>query len=407
MKVGVSNLAIYIPPLYLSHDDLADFRSVPRDKFRLGLGNNNMAIVPPWEDTVTMAANAADMALEDGGIEKDDIGLLIVSTETGVDQSKPVASYVQGLLGIGPRTRVYEIKHACYGGTAGIMSAIDWAKSNHHGGKKALVITTDIARYGLNTPGEPTQGAGSVALIVSGQAELIHFSPSLNAFYSEDVLDFWRPNGYSVPIVDGKYSIECYLKALEFCTGDLRRNIAQETGKSLLSYIDYFIYHLPFAKMANKAHHRLISSLDLRVSEKELERIFEESFQKKVVPTLRGAKEVGNIYTGSVYMGLISLMEEAGRDLEGKSVGVFSYGSGCGAEYFPAYIGEGIRKQVKYLNFAEQLKRRRKIDFQEYTGLYSQSKRKETLNPDDALRNKNEFSRHFFLGIKDHKRMYV
>ena len=150
MKAGISSISMYVPPLYLSHDDLADARGIPRDKFRIGLGNINMAIVPPWDDTVTMAANAAEMALESAGIEKDEIGLLIVSTETGVDQSKPVASFVQGLLGIGHRTRVYEIKHACYGGTVAIMNAIDWVKSQHHHGKKALVITSDVAKYGLN-----------------------------------------------------------------------------------------------------------------------------------------------------------------------------------------------------------------------------------------------------------------
>ncbi len=163
MKAGISSISIYVPPLYLSHDDLADASDIPRDKFRIGLGNISMAIVPPWDDTVTMAANAAEMAIEGAGTEKDEIGLLVVSTETGVDQSKPVASFVQGLLGIGHRTRVYEIKHACYGGTVAIMNAINWVKSQHHRGKKALVITSDIAAYGLNTLGEPTQGAGAGA----------------------------------------------------------------------------------------------------------------------------------------------------------------------------------------------------------------------------------------------------
>ncbi|MHA2062577.1 MAG: hydroxymethylglutaryl-CoA synthase family protein, partial [Candidatus Sifarchaeia archaeon] len=325
----------------------------------------------------------------------------------GVDQSKPIASFVQGLLGIGPRTRVYEIKHACYGGTAGIMNAIDWVRSDYCAGKNALVVATDIAKYGLNTSGEPTQGAGSVAFIVSDQAELIHFSPTLNALYSEDVFDFWRPNGHTVPIVDGKYSIECYLKALEFCTNDLRRNIEQKTGKSLLDYFDYFIYHLPFARMAHKAHYRLISSLDLKVAETEVERIFEESFEKKVVPTLRGAREVGNIYTGSVFMSLISLMEEKGGDLKGRNVGIFSYGSGCGSEFFPIRIGDGIRQQVNRINFVEQLRKRRKISFHEYTELYSESGRKGVINSKDILRNKSEFSRYFFLGVEDHRRIYT
>jgi len=407
MKTGISNIAIYIPPLYLSHDDLADARSVSRDKFRIGLGNNNMAIVPWWDDTVTMGANAAEMVLKDAGIEKDEIGLLIVSTETGVDQSKPVASFIQGLLGIGPRVRVYEIKHACYGGTPAIMHGISWLKSKHNGGKKALVITSDIATYGFNTPGEPTQGAGSVAVIISEQTELFHFFPSLNSFYSKDVFDFWRPNGHIVPIVDGQYSIECYLKALEFCTIDLQKNVMREMGRSLLDYIDHFIYHLPFTKMAHKAHHHLISTLNPELSEEQLKELFEESFENKVKPTLGGAKEVGNIYTGSVYMSLISLMEEKGKDLEGKVVGIFSYGSGCGAEHFPIYVGKGARQQVKYFYLKRQLERRRRITMEEYTELYSKSDGHRIIKPEDISRNKNQFSRYFFTGIKNQKRMYV
>lgn len=407
MKAGISNIAIYIPPLYLSHDDLADVRSVPRDKFRIGLGNNKMTIVPRWEDTVTMAANAAEMAIRDAEIDKDEIGLLIVSTETGVDQAKPVASFVQGLLGIGPSSRVYEIKHACYGGIPAIMNAIYWVQSRDSRGRKALVITSDIATYGFNTPGEPTQGAGSVAFLISDQAELFHFSPSLNVFYSEDVFDFWRPNGHKVPIVDGKYSIECYLKALKFCTTGLQKNVMRETSRSLLDYFDYLIYHLPFTKMSYKAHHCLISNLNSGLSEEKLKELFEESFENKVKLTLGGAKEVGNIYTGSVYMSLVSLMEEKGKDLEGKIVGVFSYGSGCGAEFFPIYIGKGIRQQIKCLSFKKQLKRRRKITIEEYTELYSKSNGKKLIKPEDIPRNKNEFTRYFFLGIKNHKRMYV
>jgi hydroxymethylglutaryl-CoA synthase len=404
MKTGISALAIYIPPLYLSHDDLADFRSVPREKFSIGLGNKNMAIVPQWEDTVTMGANAAEMAIENAGIRKEDIGLLIVSTETAVDQSKPIASFIQGLLGIGPRTRVYEIKHACYGGTAAIMNAIDWIISGHNAGKIALVITSDISNYGLGTSGEPTQGAGAVACIVSEHAEFIHFSPSLNACYSEDVYDFWRPNGNAVPVVDGKYSIACYLKALKFCSGELQENIIKALGKSLLDYFDYFVYHTPFGKMAFKAHYHLITTLNPGLSEKEIKPLFERSFEDKVKPTLWGAKEVGNIYTGSVYMNLISLMEEKGRELTGKSVAVFSYGSGCGAEYFPMYISDGAQRQFSHLNLREQVKRRRRITIEEYTQLYSKSNRKKITEPQDLP--ENEFSRYYFAGIKDEKRIY-
>lgn len=407
MKAGISSLGIYIPPLYLSHDDLADARGIEKEKFRIGLGNLKMAIVPPWEDTVTMAANAAEMAIENAGIDKDDIGLLIVSTETGVDQSKPVASFVQGLLGIGHRTRVYEIKHACYGGTVAIMNAIDWVKSQHHKGKKALVITSDIAKYGLNTAGEPTQGAGAVAFVISDETDFIHFLPDLNAFYANDVHDFWRPNGYLTPIVDGKYSIECYREALEFCTKDLQQNLLKDNGKQLMDFIDYFIYHLPFTRMVHKAHTKLLATIDPSLTDEQVNALYEDNFDEKIKPSLLGSEHVGNIYTGSVYMGLMSLIENIHEKLVNKNIGIFSYGSGCGAEFLIAHIGKGIEKQAELLNFKNQIERSRKISIKEYEDLYGENGSSDTIRQDEIVKPGDAFSRYVFTGIKDHKRQYA
>ena len=407
MKSGISSISIYIPPLYLSHDDLADARGIPKDKFRIGLGNINMAIVPPWDDTVTMAANAAEMAIEAAGIDKDEIGLLIVSTETGVDQSKPVASFVHGLLGIGHRTRVYEIKHACYGGTVAIMNAINWVKSQHHKGKKALVITSDVAKYGINSLGEPTQGAGAVAFIISDETEFVHFLPGSNAFYSKDVHDFWRPNGSLTPMVDGKYSIDCYLEALEFCTKDLQENLTGEIGKKLLDFVDYFIYHLPFTRMAYKDHCKMLATLNPSLSEEQIKEIYNDSYKEKIKPALKGSEQVGNIYTGSVYMCLMSLIDEVGENLINKNIGIFSYGSGCGAEFLIAHIGRGIKQQAKQHNFKNQLMRRKKITIEQYTELYGEPVTSKTMMNNQAITIDDEFSRYIFTGIKDHKRQYA
>ena len=70
-----------------------------------------------------------------------------------------------------------------------------------------------------------------------------------------------------------------------------------------------------------------------------------------VAPSLAGAREVGNIYTGSVYMGLVSLLEAEREKAEGKKIGVFSYGSGCGAEQFCSLgkslvVGLGCKCQI-------------------------------------------------------------
>src|SRR5260370_28605429 len=136
-----------------------------------------MSIAGPHEDPVALAANAARRLFATSGAEASRIGLCVVGTETAVDHSKPVAAFLHRLLGLPQRCRVYETKHACFGGTAGVLTAIDWIASGSARGRSALVICTDIARYDLGSAGEPTQGAGAVALLISESPPLFALEP--------------------------------------------------------------------------------------------------------------------------------------------------------------------------------------------------------------------------------------
>ena len=75
------------------------------------------------------------------------------------------------------------------------MAATEWIASGAAAGRSAIVVCSDIARYGLNTAGEPTQGGGAVALLVSEQPDLLAVDIGLNGVCSMDVYDFWRPLG--------------------------------------------------------------------------------------------------------------------------------------------------------------------------------------------------------------------
>lgn len=406
MDVGVSDIAVYIPPLYLSHRRLAEARAVPIEKYHEGLGNYRMAVLPNWEDAVTLAANAAAQLLEKTGTDPRDVHQLVVSTESGVDHSKPVASFVQGLLGIGPRCRVYEIKHACYGGTAGLVNSVDWIARHNEFPHKALVIMTDVARYALRSPGEPTQGAGAVAMLVERKPKLFCLDTSLNGVFSRDVFDFWRPTGHRVPIVEGKYSIACYLEALEQAAEHFRSNARIPRGR-LLDCLDYMVYHMPFAHMARKAHRRLVETEYCERDPEEREAVFEETFRRKVAPSLLGAREVGNIYTGSVYLGLVSLLATEREKVEGKRVGLFSYGSGCGAEFLLCQMKKGIGGILDRLGLAEQLARRREITFEQYVQIHSKSPAEVLYHPSEVKSFKDAYTRFVFTGFQDHKRQYA
>ncbi len=75
---------------------------------------------------------------------------------------------------------------------------------------------------------------------------------------------------------------------------------------------------------------------------------------------------MGNIYTGSLYLALASLLEAEADKLEGQRIGLFSYGSGCCAEYFAGRVQKGAGAFADALKLAEPLKDRRKYTFAEY-----------------------------------------
>jgi hydroxymethylglutaryl-CoA synthase len=159
--------------------------------------------------------------------------------------------------------------------------------------------------------------------------------------------------------------------------------------------------------MAHKAHRQLVEIEYKDSSSEKKEEIFEETFTRMVTPSLTGVKEVGNIYTGSVYMGLVSLLEAEREKVEGKKIGLFSYGSGCGAEFFLCHINHGISKIIDSIGFKEQLGNRKRITFEQYIQFYSKSGEEILYYPEETKNFKNKYTRFVFTGFQGHKRQYI
>lgn len=81
-----------------------------------------------------------------------------------------------------------------------------------------------------------------------------------------------------------------------------------------------------------------------------------ELFTKKVHPTLYLSKILGNIYTGSLYTGLLSLMLQP--NMAGKRVLMFSYGSGLMSSMFSIHVREDLQDMRKTIDFEARLARR-------------------------------------------------
>lgn len=74
---------------------------------------------------------------------------------------------------------------------------------------------------------------------------------------------------------------------------------------------------------------------------------------------------VGNIYTGSLYLSLISLLEN--RDLQaGETIGLFSYGSGSVGEFYSATLVEGYKDHLDQAAHKALLNNRTKVSVDAY-----------------------------------------
>jgi hydroxymethylglutaryl-CoA synthase len=405
IRAGIEALAIAIPRRYVDLEDLARARGVDPAKWTVGLGAREMAVAEPGEDTVALAAEAGRRALKAASLDPRELGMLVVGTETGVDHSKACASFVHGLLDL-PRTmRVFDTQHACYGGTAGLLAAVEWIASGAGAGKAALVICSDIARYGCNTAGEPTQGAGAVAMIVREDPSLVELDVGISGAASADVHDFWRPLGQREARVDGHYSVQCYLDAVSTAyRGWRQRALARELVRGELpsESLARICYHVPFCKMAKKAHAQ-VRRCDLEDARTPWEPAVEEtraatSFAQQVEPSLRLCSRIGNIYTGSLYLGLAGLLDAQAATLANKRIGLFSYGSGCTSEFFSGVVSTRAAARIAAAHLADQLGVRERISVEEYERIMA------LTSPVGQPPAPGGFR---FTGIDEHRRQYA
>ena len=111
MNIGIDKIGFYTPRIYVDMEKLAEERGIDPNKYTIGLGQEQMAVAPLSQDAVTMAANAALGILDED--DRQQIDMVLVGTESGVDHSKSVAVWVHQLTGIQPHARAVELKQAC------------------------------------------------------------------------------------------------------------------------------------------------------------------------------------------------------------------------------------------------------------------------------------------------------
>ena len=235
-----------------------------------------------------------------------------------------------------------------------------------------MIIASDIAKYGPNSAGEVTQGAGAIAMIVARMPKILEFNNDEVA-YTKDVMDFWRPTGDIYPSVDGKFSLECYIELLNKAWQGYRQKNSKKELKAIC-------FHVPYTKLAYKAMINLTTNEDI---------------MKEFYNSIIFNKRVGNIYTGSLYLSLISLLVNTENLQAGDNIGMYSYGSGAVSQFFSFKLVEGYEKYINKEFFENKLNKRIKVPIDDYENIFFENQSvQENLD--------------FYLDrIENNKRIYV
>jgi 3-hydroxy-3-methylglutaryl CoA synthase len=324
--VGIDDISFYGGPLTISYDVIAEARGLG-ERTREAAQFSRRSVVPPFEDPVTLAVNAARPLVEAAGAAS--FGLLLVATETGLDYARPLSTYVHRFLGLPQGCRHIELKNACYAGAAALQLAAAWLRSGVAPGMRALVITTDVAGRRAHHPTEITAGEGAVALSLSTDPRILVLD-AIEGCASEYVTDLARP----LPMQeagDPHRSLHAYLDLLDLAWDEYRRQAGRIRFEE---HFRYMVYHTPLVWLVQLGHRALVQGDRPEATDAEVA----ASFDRMVRPSLRYAELVGNSYSGSVFVALLGLLDGLVKEDVGARVGVFSYGSGASAEIFSARV---------------------------------------------------------------------
>lgn len=363
--VGILAIEVYIPSNYVEQTDLEEFDKVSAGKYTVGLGQNRMVFCNDREDVNSLCLTVVSNLLERYGISPNDIGRLEVGTETIIDKSKSTKTILMQLFGENSDLEGVDSTNACYGGTAALFNSVNWVESSAWDRRLALVVCADIAIYAKGAA-RPTGGAGAIAMLVGPNAPLI-IERGVRSSYFSHAYDFYKPDLASeFPMVDGPLSIICYFSALDKAYNRYKEKSTKADGVKTVNTIadfDAILFHCPFTKMVRKSFARLAYNDYLALPEgerhmsvpqvtveesffnKEIEKTFmdvsKKQFEALTDSSLWLAKEVGNMYTPSLYGGLASYLHNKSADeLYGNRLALFSYGSGLASTFYSIRIPE-------------------------------------------------------------------
>ncbi|PCI37515.1 MAG: 3-hydroxy-3-methylglutaryl-ACP synthase [Thiotrichales bacterium] len=360
VRVGIEWLNAYCGQTALNIRTLFEGRQLDLERFD-NLMMENKSVGVACEDPITNAVNAAKPIIDQlSEAEKGRIEMVITASESGIDFGKSLSTYIHKHLNLQTKCRLFEIKQACYGGTAALQMAANFVVSQASPGAKVLVIATDIARAAArNTYAEPSQGVAAVAMLVGEDPQVLELDFGANGYHGYEVMDTCRPEP-ELETGDADLSLLSYLDCLE---ASYQSYCDRVEGADLQQSFNYLVFHAPFGGMVKGAHRKLMRSVC-----KAPPKVCEPDFERRVLPSLRYCSQVGNVYSASVYLSLCGLLDSI-QFQAAQRVGVYSYGSGCSSEFYSGIVGPSSNQRMAKMDIASGVANRYSLDMETYDKL--------------------------------------
>jgi hydroxymethylglutaryl-CoA synthase len=265
IPIGISGFAVYLPPYRVDLRQWCDWTGTSWDKVKSVVGTG-FRMPGPGQSVYTMAATAALRLLERYDVDPRRVRFLALGTESSTDNSAG-AVILRGMLDTALRERstaalnrnceVPEFKHACLGGIYAMKSALRYLATDP-GDAAAIVVSADVAKYDLGSSGEPTQGAGAVAMLLERNPRLLEVNlAACGSASAYRAVDFRKPmiraNGNGAyfretPVFNGKYSTTCYLDEALHALREMFGRLGREPMEYLRTVRAVFM-HRPYERM--------------------------------------------------------------------------------------------------------------------------------------------------------------
>jgi hydroxymethylglutaryl-CoA synthase len=427
MKIGIDAITFDVAKIHLLINTLAKARNIEPEKLQKGLGLLKMTLPDTHQDPVVFGANALTKLILDHNLKLNEIARIYVGTESAIDSSKPLSSFLVALMDqkFGENTLsecdVVDFTFACIGGVDALQNCIDFVQLNPT--KKAIVITTDFAKYDLNSTGEYTQGAGALAMLITSDPRIIAFENNW-ATSTKGVFDFYKPyrtiskaaiTGNATnepwfenleseieihkdqPVFDGQYSNQCYMDRTRDAYFTFKK--LKNTSETVYDSWKSIVMHLPYAFQGRRmlseiyaldASNTTISGTEdaaeyqNKLKEVSKSEAYKTFVTEKLMPAEMASSLIGNLYTGSIFMGFLSTLAhfyDCEKEISGTTFGFLAYGSGSKSKVFEGTIQANWKSAMTSVHLFETLEKSFEIDFETYEKLHKKEQKTAVRTP--------------------------